>query len=76
MELTKGEFSQFSLEGRNRLLASYGTILARKKYALKTFTLYRIFDFYVNKSTHNEDKTVMEIEIISESLARQFFLDN
>jgi hypothetical protein len=75
MELTKGEFSQFSLEGRDGLLAIHGTFIAKKEYARQSFSVYLIFGFYVCKIIDNETCSVTDIEVISESIVGEIFID-
>lgn len=73
MELTKGEFSQFTTESRLRLLAMKGVLVAQRRYERTTCCIYRIFDFYVSKTIRNIDDSIGEIEIISEEIVQALF---
>lgn len=46
MKLTKGEFSQFSLQGQINLLKAYGQPEGKFSDGFATIEVYTIFDFY------------------------------
>jgi hypothetical protein len=75
MELTKGEFSQFTTESRLNLLAMKGVLVAQRSYDRTTCCIYKIFDFYVSKTIRNKDNSVGAIEIISEDIVQELFSD-
>lgn len=47
MKITKGEYCQFTLQGKIQLLHLYGRVICRKVIADKGITIFRVFDFYV-----------------------------
>jgi hypothetical protein len=47
MILTKGEFCQFSLISRLKLLKEYGSCICQRVIAEKLIVIYKIYDFYV-----------------------------
>lgn len=73
MDLTKGEFTQYSIEGRLGLLAIEGKLVAKRRYALTTFFIYRMFDFYVSKAIINADNSLDAVEIISDEIVNELF---
>jgi hypothetical protein len=75
MDLTKGEFTQYTIEGRLGLLAIEGKLVAKRRYAHTTFFVYRMFDFYVSKAVINADNSLGEIEIISDEIVYELFLN-
>ena len=47
MKITKGEYSQFTLQGKIQLLHLYGKVICHKAIDDKGITILRVFDFYV-----------------------------
>lgn len=47
MKITKGQFCQFSLHGRLRLINQYGRIIFSKIIEKYKIQIFRIFDFHV-----------------------------
>ncbi len=47
MQLTKGEYTQFSLRGKIYLLEEYGMLLIEKYLNDKIIKIYRLYDFFV-----------------------------
>jgi len=47
MKLTRGEFCQFNLDTRFKLLKEFGRNILKKKVKMKLVSVYRISDFYV-----------------------------
>jgi hypothetical protein len=60
MKLTRGEFCQFNLNTRFKLLTEFGKNILKKKVKMKLVSVYRISDFYVevyeNLSSHQLEK--------------------
>jgi len=47
MKITKGEFCQFSLQGRLRLINHYGKMIFSKTIEKYKIQIFKIFDFHV-----------------------------
>lgn len=47
MKITKGEYCQFTLQGKIQILHLYGKVICHTAIADKGITIFRIFDFYV-----------------------------
>ena len=47
MKITKGEYCQFTLQGKIQLLHLYGKAICHKAIDDKCITIFRVFDFYV-----------------------------
>jgi len=47
MKLTRGEFCQFNLNTRFKLLREFGKNILKKKVKMRVVSVYRISDFYV-----------------------------
>jgi hypothetical protein len=75
MDLTKGEFTQYTVEGRLGLLAIEGILVAKRKYARTTFFVYKMSDFYVSKAVINADNSLGAVEIISDDIVHELFLN-
>jgi hypothetical protein len=60
MKFTRGEFCQFNLKTRLRLLKEFGRAILRKKIKMRLVSVYRISDFYVevyeNLASHELEK--------------------
>ena len=69
MKITKGEYSQFTLQGKIQLLHLYGKVICHKAIDDKGITILRVFDFYV-EVVYNEqmDNLIMQAEPVSQNL--------
>jgi len=47
MKLTRGEFCQFNINTRFKLLREFGRNILKKKIKMRLISVYRISDFYV-----------------------------
>ena len=47
MKMTKGEFCQFNMHTRFRLLTEYGKNVLNKKVSKRLISVYMMYDFYV-----------------------------
>ena len=47
MKFTRGEFCQFNLTTRFKLLKEFGKNILKKKIKMRLVSVYRISDFYV-----------------------------
>jgi len=60
MKFTRGEFCQFNLNTRFKLLKEFGKNILKKKIKMKLVSVYRISDFYVevyeNLASHELEK--------------------
>lgn len=73
--MKKGEFTQYTVEGRLGLLAIEGILVAKRKYAHTTFFIYKMSGFYVSKSVINADNSLGEVEIIPDEIVNELFLN-
>ena len=64
MNITKGEYCQFSLRGRLQLLQEFGEYLGGKIMEHKSIQLYRIYDFYVEVIYNQSSKKVEQAEVV------------
>lgn len=69
MKITKGEYCQFTLQGKIQLLHLYGKVICHKAIDDKGITIFRIFDFYV-EVIYNEpmNNFIVQAEPISQNL--------
>ena len=69
MKITKGEYCQFTLQGKTQLLHLYGKVICRRTIEDKAITIFRVFDFYV-EVIYNEqmDNLIMQAEPVSQNL--------
>jgi hypothetical protein len=70
MKITKGQFCQFSLQGRLRLINLYGRIIFSKIIEKYKIQVFKIFDFHVQviKNIFNLDCLLVDpipIDIIN-----------
>ena len=60
MKFTRGEFCQFNLATRFKLLKEFGKSILKKKINMRIVSVYRISDFYVevyeNLASHELEK--------------------
>jgi len=60
MKFTRGEFCQFNLTTRFKLLKEFGKSILKKKINMRIVSVYRISDFYVevyeNLANHELEK--------------------
>ncbi|HEX7905439.1 MAG TPA: hypothetical protein VF487_16315 [Chitinophagaceae bacterium] len=60
MKLTRGEFCQFNLNTRFKLLREFGRNVMKKKIRMRLISIYKISDFYVevyeNLASHQLEK--------------------
>ena len=69
--MTKGEFCQFNIHTRFRLLTEYGKNILNKKVSRRMISVYMLFDFYVEVY---ENLTSRQLERV-EPLAHASFLE-
>ena len=69
MKITKGEYCQFTLQGKIQLLHLYGKVICHKAINDKSITIFRIFNFYV-EVIYNEqmDNLIIQAEPVSQNL--------
>jgi hypothetical protein len=60
MHLSKGEYTQFSLKGRLKLLNEFGTHVIEKKINETVVKIYYIYDFYVEVCVIKKHVTKIE----------------
>lgn len=69
MKITKGEYCQFTLQGKIQLLHLYGKVICHKAIDGKDITIFRIFDFYI-EVIYSEpmNNSIVQAEPISKSI--------
>jgi hypothetical protein len=60
MHLSKGEYTQFSLKGRLKLLNEFGILMLEKRVDPTVIKIYFIYDFYVEVSVLKKQVTAIE----------------
>jgi hypothetical protein len=71
MYLSKGEYSQFSLNGRLNLLQEFGTLINEKYINEIRITLYLLYDFYV-EVIHDNDCIVKAEPLKNEGMLHYY----
>jgi hypothetical protein len=71
MNLSKGEYTQFSLGGKLNLLKEYGLLLSENKIDEVNVKIYFIYDFYVEVFSKNNYVTKAE-PIVSLALMKYY----
>jgi hypothetical protein len=62
MKLTKGEYCQFSLQSRLKLLHQFGSLVCEKHLNNISVQVFRIYDFFVEVFSDNTTRTVIRAE--------------
>lgn len=63
MKLTKGEFCQFNLKSKIRLLKEHGMMLMRRKLdTIHEIRLFLIYGFYVEVFLTSKEQLILKIE--------------
>ena len=78
MKITKGEYCQFTLQGKIQLLHLYGKAICHNTIDDKGITIFRVFDFYV-EVIYNEpmNNFIVQAEPISKNLINFYkFIDD
>ena len=69
MKITKGEYCQFTLQGKIQLLHLYGKAICHKAIDDKAITIFRVFDFYVEVIyIEPMNNFIIQAEPVSQSL--------
>jgi hypothetical protein len=68
MEISKGEYCQFSLEGRVRFVREFGHLLGEVWLEKRRIRIYRLYDFYVETWACLPDLQIEKAEPISPGL--------
>lgn len=74
MELTEGEFSCFSLQGRLRLVDEFGTFLFQTETNDVLINVYELFGFYVEEIYDKWKDEIIGVKPISFNLLK-FYLE-
>ncbi|MGZ5134267.1 MAG: hypothetical protein ACXWCG_03925 [Flavitalea sp.] len=75
MKLTRGEFCQFNPTTRLKLLKEFGKNVLEKQIRMKSISIYRISDFYV-EVYENLDKSKLEkVEPVRSSSVLEVYND-
>jgi hypothetical protein len=62
MKLTRGEFCQFNLDTRFKLLKEFGRNILKKKVKMKLVSVYKISDFYVEVYQDQVSRRLEKVE--------------
>ncbi|MDP4264534.1 MAG: hypothetical protein Q8941_18535 [Bacteroidota bacterium] len=62
MKLTRGEFCQFNLTTRFKLLTEFGQHVMKKKVRMKMISIYKVFDFYVEVYENIASRQLEKVE--------------
>jgi len=62
MKLTRGEFCQFNLTTRFKLLREFGKNILKKKVKMMLVSVYRISDFYVEVYENLDSQQLEKVE--------------
>ena len=60
--MTKGEFCQFNIHTRFRLLTEYGKNILNKKVSKRLISVYMMFDFYVEVYENLASRQLEKVE--------------
>lgn len=74
MELTRGEYCQFTLSGRIHLLHQYGKFIFSRIIQTKKITLFKLCDFYVAVIKDLIRNRVLEADPLWSHELLQFFM--
>ena len=62
MKFTRGEFCQFNLTTRFKLLKEFGKNILKKKINMRLVSVYRISDFYVEVYENLASRKLEKVE--------------
>jgi len=62
MKFTRGEFCQFNLTTRFKLLKEFGKNILKKKIKMRLVSVYRISDFYVEVYENLASRKLEKVE--------------
>jgi hypothetical protein len=72
MNLTKGEYAQFSQKGRMNLLIQWGTLIKEKYVNDIEIKIYLLYGFYVEVHYHNEQAIKIE-PVLFKNLLSEYY---
>jgi len=76
MNITKGEYTQFSLTGRLQLLTLYGELVALVSSPEAEVLIFRLFDFFVALVTdHSRCSTPVAADPVTPGLVKFYSQD-
>ena len=73
MEITIGEYCQFTLRGKMHLLEQYGVFVCFKGFEKKRVTIFKLFDFYVEVVRDLLTKDVVQANPITSKSLLEFY---
>ena len=72
MKLSKGEYCQFSLRGKEKLLQEFGIPVCRKTIGDRCISIFRLYDFYVERTDNTHTNRIEKIEPVGFFDMRKF----
>jgi hypothetical protein len=71
MNLTKGEYTQFSQKGKLNLLNEFGILITEKYINEFKIKIYKLYDFYV-EVMYSQERIVYVEPVLSISMLKHF----
>ena len=62
MKLTRGEFCQFNLDTRFKLVKEFGRSIFKKKVKMRLVSVYRLSNFYVEVYQDLDSRQLEKVE--------------
>jgi hypothetical protein len=73
MKLTRGEFCQFNLNTRLKLLNEFGKNVLEKKIRMRLISVYKISDFYVEVYRNLDNHQLEKVEPVKNTGVLDFY---
>ncbi len=73
MEISIGEYCQFTLRGKMNLIENYGKFECLKVFDKKRITVFKLFDFYVEVIREPFTKYIIQADPITSKSLLQFY---
>jgi hypothetical protein len=73
MKLTRGEFCQFNLNTRLKLLKEFGINILEKKISKRSVSVYKIYGFYVEVYVNLASRKLEKVEPLKNIRVLDFY---
>jgi hypothetical protein len=73
MKLTRGEFCQFNLNTRLKLLNEFGINILEKKIRKRSVSVYKIYGFYVEVYVNLSSRKLEKVEPLKNIPVLEFY---
>jgi hypothetical protein len=73
MKLTRGEFCQFNLNTRLKLLKEFGINILEKKIRKRSVSVYKIYGFYVEVYVNLANRKLEKVEPLKNIRVLDFY---